>query len=484
LKYKYLPALALSTTVAACAVDSAPTEGLGRTAEAVGTSGVAATLSVRVTDATYTATLTVRNDTAEPQSNWQVVVNMGPTFGDPNKSLIHATWLQPSGAAAVDGAFFNDLGNSTLFVPTETTSDIPAGGSRTISWTGDWNGTAPAVVSVDGVASGVAGAGNPADGVDPIALSSASAALRIAYDYEKGKLPNDGDPNYTLYDQTLWAAHSFRLAAGNSTIEFDPTAAGYEFVPPSVKADLAFAQLDPSVASYLAAGLVSCFSVTDGRYMYGFRADFLQSFHYPNAQRGSVTNGDGSVDTFAVSGGPLGPGQETITVNASSGPKKPDSSFGILRILPNFASRSTSKFVGTTRSVGNNPSWWHGRYAAACSPFNGPGGSTNPYLVVSQNGKGVAAWVQQVGVSCQNGCTGKLVVDPIPYSEPGAYYDVWGSMIGTESNPFTIFGSLYATSDHAGEWATRTINGVQQWGTFSVPVNILGTTEYKYVARM
>jgi hypothetical protein len=45
--------------------------------------------------------------------------------------------------------------------------------------------------------------------------------------------------------------------------------------------------------------------------------------------------------------------------------------------------------------------------------------------------------------------------------------------------PFTIIGTLYAMSDHAGQWATRTVNGVQEWGTFSAPLSILGVTEYK-----
>ena len=77
-------------------------------------------------------------------------------------------------------------------------------------------------------------------------------------------------------------------------------------------------------------------------------------------------------------------------------------------------------------------------------------------------------------------CTSSLEVDPIPYSEPGAYYNSNGVMLGTQSNPFSIAGTLYATSDHAYQWATRTVSGTQEWGTFSTPVNILGVTEYKY----
>jgi hypothetical protein len=490
-------------SVVACVAPTSSSEGVGGSVEsASSTNGVAAALSVSVAGSTYNATMAVTNNTAEPVTNWQVLVNMGPRPSDQNKSTIHVQWLQPSGSAAVNGAFVNDLGQSTLFVPTDATANIRAGGSQTITWSGDWTGTTPVVLSVDGMPSGTANAGNAADGIDPIALASASTALAIATHYEKDKLPNNGDPLYALYDQTIWSAQSFRIASGNASIEFDPNMPGYAFIPNSVKADLAFAQLDPSVASYLTAGLVSCLSVSDGSMVYGFRADFLKGFAYPASHNGSVTNSDGSVDNFTAQGSAINKGQETIAVTANSGPTKPDPDFGILRYLnaswngsaptfPNYWTAIYPKFQGSDLNVGAvNPGTWHGRYAAACTPFNGPGGSSNPYFILNQSINGqpqsFSAWFQGVGSqSCNNGCTASFKVDPAPYTEPGVYFDINNNPVGMQSNPFDLDPAyLYAVPDHASQWATRTVNGVQQWGTFSKPVVMYGVTEYKYIKVM
>jgi hypothetical protein len=463
----------------------------------VSSSGVAASLSVSVSGSTYNGTLTVANNSKEPVTNWQVLVNMGPRPSDQNKMLIYPTWQQPSGAAVTSSttanqAFFSDLGSNELFMPTISTANIAAGGSVTIKWSGDWNNTTPSIVSVDGVGSGNALSGNPADGLDPIALSAATTALQIAYDYERGKLGNNGDSNYALYDQTIWSAQSFRIASGNASIEFDPNAPGYAFIPNSVKADLGFAQLDPTVASYLTAGLVSCFAVSDGSYDYGFRADFLKGFTYPTTHTGSITNSDGSVDHFTASGSALNKSQQAVSVSASSGPSNPDPWFNILRYLqawtfPTYGSNVYPKFQGATSNLGIlHPGTWHGHYAVACSPFNGPGGSKNPYFVLNNNGSSnVPAWFQGVGSqSCNNGCSASFSADPVPYAEPGDYYDTSGNLVGTQANPFSIVGTLYAVVDHESQWATRTVNGVQEWGMFVTPVTLFGVTQYKYVKQM
>jgi hypothetical protein len=504
-KYGYISLIALASVVA-CAAPGASSEDVGAAVESASSSnGVAATLSVTVSGTTYSGKIVVTNSTAEPVSNWQVLVNMGPRSSDQNKSLIsNIQWLQPSGAPAVNGAFINDLGANTLFMPTTSTANISPGGSQTITWSGDWNNHTPAIVSVDGMPSGTANAGNPADGIDPIALAAASTALSIATNYEKDKLPNNGDSNYSIYDQTIWSAQSFRVASGDATIEYDPNMPGYAFIPNSVKASLAFAELDPSVASYLTAGLVSCLGVSDGAWAYAFRADFLKGFSYPTLHKGSVTNSDHSVDNFQVSGAPISHGQSTISISATSGPANADPSFGIFRYLdsawdqikgvptfPNWSTTIQPKFVGSFLNVStSNSGKWLGRYAAACSPFNGPGGSSNPYFILNQTINGQtqtnSAWFQGVGSgSCQNGCTGTFKVDPAPYTEPGQYYDTNNNPVGMQSNPFTIdSASLYATPDHAGQWATRTVNGVQQWGTFSTLVYQYGAPMYKYVKQM
>ena len=83
-----------------------------------------------------------------------------------------------------------------------------------------------------------------------------------------------------------------------------------------------------------------------------------------------------------------------------------------------------------------------------------------------------------------SGCTASFTADPVPYAEPGAYYDTAGALVGTQSNPYVIAGSLYATIDHQGQWATRTVNGIQEWGTFSTPVSLMGSTLYRYAKQM
>ncbi len=480
---------ALLTCALGCSGAPVNGEAADDVASASTSAGVSASLSVTKSGTTYTATMTVSNSSSEPISNWQVLVNLG-------KATIAVSFANTPGLAAVTGAYVHDLGSNTLFVPTSATASIAAGKSQTLSWSGTYGTSAPSVVSVDGVASGTAYAGNAADGLDPVALASATTAYKMAVDYEKGKLANNGDTNYPIYDQTVWSAQSFRLASGNATIEFDPNAPGYAFVPNSLKVDLAVAQLDPTVASYLTAGLVNCFAATDGSMVYAFRADFLKGFSYPTKSSSSVTNPDGSVDNFTASGAAKSSGQQVITVTASSGPAKADPDFGIMRYLSAsslFSSYYTSvypKFTAYDVSVGSNPSSWHGRYAAACSPFNGPGGSSNPYFVLSQSINGVSqnmsAWFQGVGSqSCNNGCTATFQVDPIPYAQPGAYYDASGNLVGPQANPFALLVTdLYADPAHAGQWATRTVLGVQQWGTFSTAVSILGTTVYLYAKQM
>ncbi len=441
--------------LAAVGCSSAPTDAgdLTDTAQSASTAttGLSASIAITRTSPTYKGTLTLTNRSAEPATNWQVLIDFGPRPAQ-NVNTIWPWWT-PQGAAAVTGAEYDDMGSNVLFTPLADHAYIKPGGSVTVTWTGTWNGFTPTLVSVDGVASGAPGAGAPADGIDPNA-------------------------------RTLFTSQTYRLASGNSTIEFDPNAPGYAFVPNSAKAELAFAQLDPMVASYLTAGLVSCFSVTDGTEEYAFRADFLKGFVYPNTFSGSVTNSDGSKDAFSVAGSSAN-GGERITITATS---STETWFGILAYsnattFPNYWTNVNGKYQGHGANTGTNPSSWHGRQRSGCTPFNGPGGSTNPYFVINQNGANVSAWFTAVGTNCMNGCKGTAVIDPIPYAEPGSYYNNVG-MMGTQSNPYPIQNSLYADPVHAYQWATRFVNGAQEWGTFSTPITLFGTTKYKYAKQM
>ena len=38
---------------------------------------------------------------------------------------------------------------------------------------------------------------------------------------------------------------------------------------------------------------------------------------------------------------------------------------------------------------------------------------------------------------------------------------------------------LYSVPEHAAQWATRTVSSKQEWGTFTTPLTVLGSTVYK-----
>jgi hypothetical protein len=123
------------------------------------------------------------------------------------------------------------------------------------------------------------------------------------------------------------------------------------------------------------------------------------------------------------------------------------------------------------------------------TPFNGPSSSGNPYLVVSVQGTAVNwATYDFTPVRCWNlpnfTCSGTIQIDPVPYAEPGTYYDTSSNLVGTQSNPFSVVGTLYAVADHQSQWATRTVNSIQEWGTFTTPVTLFGFTFYKYSKQM
>jgi hypothetical protein len=142
-----------------------------------------------------------------------------------------------------------------------------------------------------------------------------------------------------------------------------------------------------------------------------------------------------------------------------------------------------------TQWRGTPPAAFVGKSTLPTTPFNGPSSAGNPYLVVSVNGTPTNwAMYNFTPVSCYANanatCTGSIQIDPIPYAEPGAYYNTVG-VVGTQANPFTLSPTtLYGVTDHASQWATRTANSVQEWGIFTTPVSVLGITVYKYVKQM
>jgi len=271
----YMAPLALASAMG-CAGGEPTAEATSQTFEAVTSAGLTASIAITgKTSQMYYATATVTNRSAEPAYNWQVGINFN-----------QSTLQQGTSGAEVD-----TIAGVSVFTPTANGHVVAAGGSTTFTFSGAITGSnyLPTIASVDGVANGAPGAGNPADGVDHIARAVATGALNVAEAYENFKAPTNGDPNYAQYDGLIWSAQSF-VVSGNK-IAFDPNVPGYAFVPVQAQAQLDAMQDNPSVASYLVTGLASCFADTSGTLVYNFKAGVLKGFTYPGPSSGTLAGG-------------------------------------------------------------------------------------------------------------------------------------------------------------------------------------------------
>ncbi len=275
---------------------------------------------------------------------------------------------------------------------------------------------------------------------------------------------------------TILASQRYRIAAGGATIEFDPTDPEYGYVPQQAKAMLAIAQLDTTVAAFLVSGLQWAQQNTNGRiYPQMEPLAALANFHYPGNQTPIVIQDPlaGNTRRYEIVTGTSWCNAERVHFADHSADEMGFSPFNAISYV-NFYGSPNPAFRG-----GN--SW-------PSTPFNGPSGSGNPYLVVSVNGTTLNWNSSSFPVqNCPNdaSCNGTIDIDPIPYTQPGDFYDTSGSQVGPQANPFNlIITNLYADPSHANQWATRTLNGLQQWGTFSLPINVLGVTIYAYVKQM
>jgi hypothetical protein len=420
-------------------------------------------------------TATVTNNTPNPASNWQVAVALNNSTLD--QGLV--------GNVEVDV-----IGGVPVFSPNQNTQEpLGVGQSTTFSFSVKPTSTSnftPTISTVDGVANGTFGVSAAATGIDAIAQAAATAALNVAAAYEDSKPANDGDPNYAQYDGLIWSAQSYVISG--STIAFDPNVPGYAFISQAAKAELAFAQLDPSVASYLVDGLQSCFNDSSGSYVYNFRAGVLKGFTSNTTTTGTLGgvippagaytppgyNVNSVIDNYSTVG--LGKGGTTITSTLTS-TRSPSSAqdywFGLLTYtslgsFPNSGALA-QKYAGSGNQF-------------ACSPFNGPGGTPNPSFTISLNGQSVLARFQGVGQQCQNGCTSTIVIDPVAYLTPGVQYNAQGNELGPQINPFALSPTaLYAISQNASMWAIETANSQQTWGQFMLPVTMFGVTKYQFV---
>jgi hypothetical protein len=280
-----------------------------------------------------------------------------------------------------------------------------------------------------------------------------------------------------LNDFALLDAHCYKLSSDGSQIVLDPASPAGWFENPAAISALAAAQADPSVASYLVSGLKSCFADTSGVEAYLLNAAAFRGWSYTTtAQNITVGTSIGTNNIKRV--GASVNGTEQVTLTETVNPYSEDKNFGLVSTLP----YGTLDPAWATNTGGK----FRGQSAVPCSPFNGAGGSTNPHLILSVNGSAIGARQVIPVIDCTyaSHCVSTVVVDPIPYTQPGAYYDANGNLVGPQANPFALtVTAIYADPSHAGQWASRTIAGVQHWGTFSQPVSVLGTTIYGFVQQ-
>jgi hypothetical protein len=320
--------------------------------------------------------------------------------------------------------------------------------------------------------------------------AAATAALNVAIAYENNKPINYGDPNYLQYDNLIWTAQSYSVTPDGTKIQFDPNVPGYNFISNEAQAMLEAAQDNPNVASYLVAGLKSCFTDTSGAWIYNVRAGVFKGY-----ENGTTTTGTVSaitppqymytppgyvpanvIDHFTTVGIANGNDVATVTLTSTTFPTTArDYWFGLLTYsdLTPFANTTAIKAKFNSQAQ-----------AASCSPFNGPGAGGNPRFTITLNGQTLAARFQGVGAQCQQTCTSTLRIDPTPYATPGAYYNVAG-VVGPSINPFAYdWTQTSATVDHGGQFAAGPdLLGNYIMGTFSLPVYHKGTiTNYSFIA--
>lgn len=304
--------------------------------------------------------------------------------------------------------------------------------------------------------------------------AAATAAFNIMRDAAKagGTMPSS---SLLPSNVAALAPQRYRIQSSGTGIEFDPTDPLYSQVSNQMKADLAIAQQDSSVAKFLSDGLQRAYATTDGKTFPAIRAvGVLASYKYPGPTTVKIQDYTSNNNSHMVTAtGQPWCGTELVSLNET---------------VQNSWQFSPLYAEAITQWRGVPPAAFKGSSSLPTTPFNGPSSSGNPYLVVSVDGKATNwATYNFSPVSCYSNanftCTGSIQVDPVPYAEPGDFYNTVGVM-GTQENPFVLNPfALFAVPDHASQWATRTIGGVQEWGTFSVPLTLFGVTVYRYVKQ-
>jgi hypothetical protein len=271
-------------------------------------------------------------------------------------------------------------------------------------------------------------------------------------------------------------------------IQFDSSDPLYSHVTNAMKAELAFAQQNANVAQYIVNGLWRAQVFTNGKvYPLIFSIPALAGYtgktttvHLsdPTSQNNShyatLTSTSWCNDTAVTI-------SETVNESWAYAPIA-------FNPITDWRSGPPSAYVGVTGGTANGQTIANANQSF--TPFMGTDGS-NPFLLVSINGTAQNwAFENFTPTNCWDNpsptytCSSSMVIDPIAYAEPAAYYDTNGNLVGPQVNPFALSGTqLYADPAHQGQWATRVANNVQEWGTFSQPVTLFGTTKYQYVKK-
>ena len=266
-------------------------------------------------------------------------------------------------------------------------------------------------------------------------------------------------------------------------IQFDQSDPLYSHVNAKMQAILALGQTDPTVGSYLANGLFFAQQFTNGEvYPSIFSIPALAQYKTgtTTVHLADSTSANNSHQVTLVSGSWCA--STSVTINESVSQSWAYSPISFPSIT-DWRSRPSS-YVGVTGGTAQGQTISNAN--ESFTPFQGRTGS-NPYLLVSINGVAQNwAFENFSPINCYDNpnfvCTSTLIIDPVPYAEPGPQYGSNNAILGTQANPFAIDSNLLlADPSHAGQWATRTVNGTQQWGTFSTPITRGGVTEYEYV---
>lgn len=270
------------------------------------------------------------------------------------------------------------------------------------------------------------------------------------------------------------AAVRYKVQASGTGIEWDSTDPLYQYVNDDMKADLAEAQTDPAVAKFLSDGLVYDKQTTDGLWYPSIRAiAALGSFVSPGPNTTTIPDSTASSHTVTVAGQPWC-NTELVTID-----EVVVNSWGFSPLYKDQVQqwRTTAPGFNSSRSTSVN------------TPFNGNQASGNPYLMVMINGV-TTSWASYnfSPVSCYSfpnaTCKSEIQIDPMPYADPAAYSNAAG-LVGTQANPFDLNSAvLYADPAHAYQWATRTVNGVQEWGQFDTPKTFFGKIVYYYTKKI